>query len=117
MKFVNSKYFIPLLILIYLFQVYGSLILNKFELISDSAWCNIHYVGIATILVMFFLLIKDKLHHFVFSIGIAIFTSRLITELFSDGFEYYFEMYEIEYYFEMISVISITSVIYFIKKK
>ena len=110
-----SKYYVGALLLIYILKVYGSLILNKkFGLISDDLWCYIHYVGTCALLCSFLYLLKDKVNSFIYSLGMSIFVSRLITQLSDtsgDGEEYWYEM---------ISIIIITCILYFIstyKKK
>jgi len=99
---------VPALILIYLFRVYGSLVLFKFGLISDRVWLNIDYVGACFLFCSFLYLLKDKVNSFVYSLGMAVFVSRLCTELFSEG---------VEYWYEMISIVTLTIVLYFIKRK
>jgi hypothetical protein len=102
-----KKHLATILIALDVLKVYGSLILNKFNFISDDTWCYIHYVGTATILCGFLYLLKDKVNPFLYSLGMSIFISRLITQVCSDGQEYWYEM---------ISVITITSGVYLILK-
>lgn len=81
--------------------------LNKCGLISDSLWCDIDCVGNAFLLCSFLYLLKDKIHSFIYSLGMSVFVSRLITELLSGGEEYWHEM---------ISVIILTCTFYFVSK-
>ena len=103
----QKSIYTSLLILIYILKVYGSLILNKFGLITDDTWCVIHYLGTCILYCGFLYLLKDKVNSFIYSLGMAIFVSRLFTQVCSN---------DCEYWYEMLSVITITSVIYLIKK-
>lgn len=106
MKFFN-KYCVTVLLFVYLFKVYGSLILNKYNLISNETWCYIHFVGTCAIFCAFLYLLRDKVNSFIYSLGMSVFISRLITQLTDNGNEYWYEM---------IFVVSITSIIYIITK-
>ena len=99
--------YIYIILSFYLLKVYGFLALNKYGLISDLTWCNLHYIGNSFLLCGFLYLLKDKVNSFIYSLGMAIFVSRLFTELFNSG---------LEYWYEMLSVITITTIIYSIKK-
>ena len=104
---IFDKYCGEILFFIYLFKVYGSLILNKYMLISDEAWCSIHFVGNCILFCSFLYLLRSKVNSFIYSLFMAVFVSRLITQLSDNGKEYWYEM---------MFVIMITSLIYFISK-
>jgi len=93
--------------MLFILKVYGSLFLNKFNIIDDNTWCYIHYVGTCVMFCSFFYLLKDRMHSFIYSLGMSIFVSRLMTQLFSEG---------MEYWYEMISVIFFTCIFYLISK-
>jgi len=101
-----SKYIIPVLLLVYVLEVYGSLILSKYNIIDVLTWRLIHHIGICILLCSFFHLLKDRMNAFVYSLGISIFISRLITQL-NGG---------LEHWYEMVSVIALTIVFHFINK-
>ena len=77
-----KKYLIYIILITYILKVYGTLILNKYGFISDDTWCDLDCIGNAFLLCAFMYLLKDKIHSFIYSLGISIFVSRLITELF-----------------------------------
>lgn len=79
--------------------------LNSYGIISDETWCDLDCIGNALLLCSFMYLLKHKVHSFIYSLGMSIFVSRLITELFNDG---------LEYWYEIISVILMTSCFYLI---
>ncbi len=87
-----SKYYVPFLLLVYVLKVYGSLLLYEYNLINDDVWCYIHYVGTCILLCLFLYLLKDKVSKLIYSLGMSIFVSRLITQLFHKGEEYWYEM-------------------------
>ena len=103
-----KKYSVHLILLVYLFKVYGALLLNKFDIISDQTWCNIHYVGVCVLFCSFLFLLKKSISSFIYSLGTSIFVSRLVTELFFSGKEYWHEM---------LFVILFTCIIYYLSKK
>lgn len=115
-----SKYYVTALLVFYILKVYGSLILFKLQFISDDLWRVIHYTGACIIFCSFFHLLKDKISDikinfvitkkFIYSLGMAIFTSRLITQLSDSSGE------GEEYWYEMISVVIFTTVFNFISK-
>ena len=107
MNLASNKYYLLALIIVYLFTVYGSVIIFNLELISRSTWNDIHYIGIATTLTMVTLLARKKIPCLLSSFLMAIFPSRLITELSSDT----------EYKWEMISILILTVGVYYLEKK
>ena len=102
----HSKYIIPALLLVYVLEVYGSLILSKYNIIDVLTWCLIHHIGICILLCSFLFLLKDKIKPFIYSIATSFFVGRLLTQL-KGGFELRYEM---------INFISITVVLYFLVK-
>ena len=87
-----KKYGIVLIISIYLVKVYGSLLAYEYGFITVNEWEDIHFVGVQLILLMFMILIKDNVSKLISSIGIGLFTSRLVNQFIYGGFEFWHEM-------------------------
>lgn len=103
---IDNKAIITWLVVFYVIKIYVSLIIYKLGLIDDLTWVKIHYLGSAILYFTFFYLLRDKTNDLIYSVAIAITSTRLYTQL-RDGFE---EEYE------MLCVFTLTIIIYFIKK-
>jgi len=93
--------------IIYIVKVYGALCLNKHNIISDEKWCYIHHVGNAILFSGFLYFIKNKIGDFFYSLWTSVLISRLITQIFHNGEEYWYEAF---------SVIGINIVLYSLLK-
>ena len=110
----HSKYIIPSLLVVYVLEAYGSLILFKYDIISVLAWRFIHHVGICILLCSFLFLVKDKIkdvtivisQKLMLSIVTSFFIGRLITQL-NGG---------LEGKYEMINIIALTIVFHLLVK-
>ena len=89
---VYRKFGIILIVLTYIFKVYGSLLLYSEGYIGYESWASIHFAGVQLIFIMFTLLVKKHINILIYSICIGIFASRLISQLMFSGFESYYEI-------------------------
>ena len=102
-----NKHFASILLFVFLAKAYGTLYLYKLGLINVDTWVLAHDLGNCILFCGFWYLLKDKVNTFIHSLGMAIFVSRLITQVCSNDYECWYEM---------LSVITVTIIIYSIKK-
>ena len=101
------SYGIIVILSIYFLKVYGSLLAYHEGLISSLMWGNIHFTGVQLILLMFMVFIKDNINKLTFSLGMGLFTSRLINQLVFKGFELWYEI---------PAILIFTTLFYYIQK-
>jgi len=101
------SYGITVILSIYFLKVYGSLLAYHEGLISSLMWGNIHFTGVQLILLMFMVFIKDNVSKLTLSIGMGLFTSRLINQLVFKGFELWYEI---------PAILIFTTLFYYIQK-
>lgn len=89
---VLDKYNVPAIIIVYLIKVYGSLYLYLEEIISAKTWEDIHIICIQILFIMFFFRIRKTVCRSVYSAGMGLFTSRLVSQSYNGGFEFWFEI-------------------------
>ena len=76
----------------FLGKTYGCLLLFDSGILDCNDWYVVDYSVSCAMFIYFTFLLKNMVNNLVYSISMTIFASRLITEVFYDGMERWYEL-------------------------